>query len=113
MALTEHLKLSILVGRVLKTIYSPTGLKHATDEQLETLLADMDSWLVNLPEELQYKGPQSSHMAGTSHYSGCSKRIPPEPNRVLVLLLADSQPQDCSIWVIAHSNSYSGEYSCG
>lgn len=64
MALAEHLKLSILVGRVLKTIYSPTGLKHATDEQLWTLLADMDAWLTGLPEQLQYKGPQSSHMAG-------------------------------------------------
>ena len=69
MALAEHLKLSILVGRVLKTIYSPTGLMHATDEHLETLLADMDAWLVNLPEELQYKGPQSSHMAGKSALS--------------------------------------------
>jgi hypothetical protein len=48
-ALTEHLKLSILVGRVLKTIYSPSGLKHANDAQLEGLLRDMTSWHENLP----------------------------------------------------------------
>jgi len=64
MSLGEHLKLCILVGRVLKTIYSPTGLKHATDEQLETLLADFDGWLNDLPEQLRYKGPESSHNAG-------------------------------------------------
>jgi len=64
MSLGEHLKLCILVGRVLKTIYSPTGLKHATDEQLETLLADFDGWLRDLPEQLRYKGPGSSHNAG-------------------------------------------------
>jgi len=64
LALTEHLKLSILVGRVLKTIYSPTGLKNATDEQLYSLLADMTSWKDGLPEQLQYSGPDSSHAAG-------------------------------------------------
>jgi hypothetical protein len=66
MSLGAHLKLCILVGRVLKTIYSPTGLKHATDEQLETLLADFDAWLRDLPEQLRYKGPGSSHNAGKS-----------------------------------------------
>jgi hypothetical protein len=68
MSLGEHLKLCILVGRVLKTIYSPTGLKHATDEQLETLLADFDAWLRDLPEQLRYKGPGSSHNAGEYHF---------------------------------------------
>jgi hypothetical protein len=68
MALAEHLKLSILVGRVLKMIYSPTGLKHATDEQLESLLTDMEGWLVGLPEQLQYRGPESSHAAGTFNF---------------------------------------------
>jgi hypothetical protein len=64
MALAEHLKLCILVGRVLKTIYSPTGLKHATDEQLEGLLADIETWYTELPEQLRYNGPESSHNAG-------------------------------------------------
>ena len=69
MSLGEHLKLCILVGRVLKTIYSPTGLKHATDEQLESLLADFDTWLRELPEQLRYNGPESPHNAGKSVFS--------------------------------------------
>ena len=78
MSLGEHLKLCILVGRVLKTIYSPTGLKHATDEQLETLLADFDGWLRDLPEQLRYKGPGSSHNAGKypSHFITLSNYPP-------------------------------------
>lgn len=63
-ALTEHLKLSILMGRVLKTIYSPTGLKQATDEQLNSLLDDMTAWFDDLPEELRLRGPESSIISG-------------------------------------------------
>lgn len=66
LALSEHLKLSILIGRVLKTIYSPTGLKNATDEQLFSLLGDMTAWMDNLPEELRFRGPQSSLQTGPS-----------------------------------------------
>jgi hypothetical protein len=69
-ALSEHLKLSILVGRVLKTVYSPTGLKNATDEQLHSILADMTAWRENLPEELRFKGPSSSHVSGMCSRSG-------------------------------------------
>lgn len=64
MALSEHLKLSILIGRVLKTIYSPTGLKNTTDEQLYSLLTDMTTWMENLPEELRFTGPRSSLHSG-------------------------------------------------
>ena len=64
MGLAEQLKLSIFVGRVIKTIYSPTGLKHATDDQLESLLADMMSWKASLPDELRFTGPTSSPVAG-------------------------------------------------
>lgn len=60
----EMLRLSILVGRVLKTIYSPTGLKHTTDSELETLLSDITAWKDNLPEELVFRGTDSSHGAG-------------------------------------------------
>lgn len=69
-ALSEHLKLSILVGRVLKTVYSPTGLKNATDEQLHSILADVTAWRENLPEELRFKGPSSSHVSGMCSRSG-------------------------------------------
>nr|XP_019000336.1 uncharacterized protein I203_07116 [Kwoniella mangroviensis CBS 8507]OCF63797.1 hypothetical protein I203_07116 [Kwoniella mangroviensis CBS 8507] len=67
MALSEHLKLSILIGRVLKMIYSPTGLKHATDAQLAGLVSDMEKWKEQLPQELQFQGKESSHVAGLLH----------------------------------------------
>ena len=65
--LAEHLKLSIIVGRVLKTIYSPTGLKHTTDEQLYALFEDMRAWKENLPSILAYQGSESSMAAGFLH----------------------------------------------
>jgi len=97
MALGEHLKLCILVGRVLKTIYSPTGLKHATDEQLESLIMDFETWFRDLPDQLRYKGPESSHNAGTScHFSSDQM----------------TETQAYFTWAIAPFNSCSGEYSC-
>lgn len=65
--IAEHLKLSIIVGRVLKTIYSPTGLKYTTDEQLYTLFEDMRAWKQRLPAILAYEGPESSMAAGFLH----------------------------------------------
>lgn len=61
---TEMLKISILFGRVMKTIYSPTGLMKATDEEITGLLGDMDRWFDNLPTELRFSGPESSAPAG-------------------------------------------------
>ncbi|WWD20732.1 hypothetical protein CI109_105208 [Kwoniella shandongensis] len=69
MALSEHLKLSILIGRVLKMIYSPTGLKHTTDAQLQGLVADMNAWKEHLPEELRFRGITSPHVIGLLHMS--------------------------------------------
>ncbi|KDQ18055.1 hypothetical protein BOTBODRAFT_155106 [Botryobasidium botryosum FD-172 SS1] len=65
--LGELVKLSILLGRVLKAIYSPTGLVHATDEVIQKLLDDMDSWKANLPPALVYRGPDSIQPAGLLH----------------------------------------------
>lgn len=65
--ISEHLKLSILLGRILKTIYSPTGLMHITDEQLTSLLMDMNDWKANLPENLRFTGNGSSHAAALLH----------------------------------------------
>ncbi|KAL5635417.1 hypothetical protein ACGC1H_004269 [Rhizoctonia solani] len=50
----ELVKLSILLGRVLKSIYSPTGLLHARDSILETLLADLDLWRHQLPPQFVF-----------------------------------------------------------
>lgn len=102
MALSEHLKLSILIGRVLKTIYSPTGLKHATDAQLESLRADMEAWITGLPEELKYKGPRSSHAAGQWR-NFANNGIPTS---------VDTDHQACFTSVTAQCNSFSGVSSC-
>ncbi|KAF8590103.1 hypothetical protein K439DRAFT_1644924 [Ramaria rubella] len=51
------LKLSILLGRVLKMIYSPSGL----------LLADIDTWNASLPPALHYTGPTAPQHAGLLH----------------------------------------------
>ena len=83
MYMNELLKLSILLGRVLKMIYryvvcgsgpcprltahSPSGLVLATDEGLQKLLADIDNWDNNLPAALQYCGVDSSQRAGLLH----------------------------------------------
>ncbi|KAJ9474828.1 Zn(2)-C6 fungal-type domain-containing protein [Pseudozyma hubeiensis] len=64
---TEMLKLTILFGRVMKTIYSPTGLMNATDEEILSLLRDIDAWKAALPEELVFQGAESSGPAGILH----------------------------------------------
>lgn len=65
---TEMLKISILFGRVMKTIYSPTGLMKATDEEITGLLSDMDRWYDNLPPELRFTGPDSPPPAGKYYF---------------------------------------------
>ncbi|KAJ9116170.1 hypothetical protein QFC20_000850 [Naganishia adeliensis] len=67
--LAEHLKLSVLMGRVLKCIYSPVGLMHTTNEQLGALINDLSQWQAQLPANLQYTGPDSSLGAGMLHAS--------------------------------------------
>lgn len=62
---TEMLKLSILFGRVMRTIYSPTGLMKATDAEITALLDDIDRWRGGLASELQFKGPDSDAHSGT------------------------------------------------
>ncbi|PWY98755.1 hypothetical protein BCV70DRAFT_145768, partial [Testicularia cyperi] len=64
---TEMLKLAILFGRVMKTIYSPTGLMNATDDEITSLLRDIDAWKDSLPSELNFKGPDSPPPAGILH----------------------------------------------
>ncbi|SRR6266404_3835818 len=77
----ELVRLSILLGRVLKTIYryclssslfvkftdehSPAGLMNTTDEALAALLADIESWKKNLPPNLQFRGPDTPVNAGS------------------------------------------------
>ncbi|KAF8511004.1 fungal-specific transcription factor domain-containing protein [Hysterangium stoloniferum] len=56
----ELLKLSILMGRVLKMIYSPCGLVGATDAGLSELLADLDEWNTHLPPALHFTSAASA-----------------------------------------------------
>jgi len=63
----ELVRLSVILGRVLKTIYSPSGLILATDEVLETLLADIETWKNNLPADLQFQGSGTPRNAGLLH----------------------------------------------
>lgn len=49
-------------------MYGPTGLKHASDHQLNSLLIDMRSWRAALPLPLQFSGPTTStYQAGILH----------------------------------------------
>ncbi|VDB82669.1 unnamed protein product [Peniophora sp. CBMAI 1063] len=60
----ELVRLSILLGRVLKTIYSPSGLNYTTDEALQQLLSDIETWRTNLPEALRFRGPETPRQPG-------------------------------------------------
>ncbi|TDL27420.1 hypothetical protein BD410DRAFT_714522 [Rickenella mellea] len=60
----ELVRLSIILGRVLKTIYTPSGLTHATDEKLEQLFSDMKAWRDRLPDDLKFRGPQTPRNGG-------------------------------------------------
>ena len=53
----------------LLAVGSPAGLTITNDGELETLLADLESWKVGLPENLQFRGPESPRSAGESYFS--------------------------------------------
>ncbi|KAF7363561.1 hypothetical protein MSAN_01012700 [Mycena sanguinolenta] len=63
----ELVRLSVIGGRVVKTIYSPSGLTLISDEILTKLLADIEAWKANLPENLKFRGPESPQSAGILH----------------------------------------------
>ena len=44
---------------------SPAGLSVTTDEALQAILTDLEGWRAALPEELQFRGPQTPRNAGT------------------------------------------------
>lgn len=81
----ELARLSIILGRVLKTVYryglsypaserrlsdgfSPVGLMNTTDEALAALSADIENWKKNLHPSLQFRGPDTPINAGSYHY---------------------------------------------
>lgn len=88
----EFVKLSVLCGKVMKTIYgyvvsfiwfgfsasgvltsfkSPTGLIHTTDEILERLQDELEKFTPNLPSELTFRGKDSDIFAGLIQLCHC------------------------------------------
>ncbi|KAJ6547714.1 hypothetical protein B0H19DRAFT_1075496 [Mycena capillaripes] len=63
----ELVRLSVIGGRVVKTIYSPSGLTLISDEILYKLLADIEAWKANLPENLKFRGAETPQSAGLLH----------------------------------------------
>ncbi|TFK42308.1 fungal-specific transcription factor domain-containing protein [Crucibulum laeve] len=63
----ELVRLSVILGRVLKAIYSPAGLNATTDGMLSQLLEDIQGWKTNLPEHLRFQGTESSLHSGLLH----------------------------------------------
>lgn len=45
---------------------SPSGLTLISDEILYKLLADIEAWKANLPENLKFRGADTPQSAGTS-----------------------------------------------
>ena len=45
-------------------IFSPSGLTFTTDAMLHSLLTDLEGWKANLPESLQFRGPDTHRNAG-------------------------------------------------
>lgn len=62
--LGENLKLSMLLARVFRAMYGPTGSKRATDDELRAILTDLATWHEGLPLPLRFTGNESSILAG-------------------------------------------------
>ncbi|KAL0574331.1 hypothetical protein V5O48_007613, partial [Marasmius crinis-equi] len=60
----EFVRLSILLGRVQKALYTPSGLKLTTDEALNNIVKDLHSWRENLPSDLKFQGPNTPLLPG-------------------------------------------------
>ncbi|BGP14339.1 hypothetical protein JCM10213v2_002286 [Rhodosporidiobolus nylandii] len=54
------ISLSILLGRVLKAIYSPTGIMLLSEKDAKGLVDDLAAWQDGLPAELRFQGPEKS-----------------------------------------------------
>ncbi|KAF9265527.1 hypothetical protein L218DRAFT_979042 [Marasmius fiardii PR-910] len=60
----ELVRLSIILGRVQKALYTPSGLKQTTNAALEGILKDLQAWRQNLPDDLKFQGPNTPRLAG-------------------------------------------------
>ncbi|KZO95801.1 hypothetical protein CALVIDRAFT_537784 [Calocera viscosa TUFC12733] len=65
--LGQMVQLSLILGDVLKTIYGPTGIDKANDEELESIVKRLDDWKQNCPEDMQFSVDTTSIHAGILH----------------------------------------------
>lgn len=63
----EFVRLSVLMGRMCKAVYSPTGLIHTTDETLENLQYELETFMQKAPPELILRDNESDMFAGLLH----------------------------------------------
>ncbi|GAA6062132.1 hypothetical protein JCM10212_003167 [Sporobolomyces blumeae] len=54
------ISLSVLLGRILKAVYSPTGILMLSEKEGKALVSDLAAWVDGLPEELKFEGPENS-----------------------------------------------------
>ncbi|GAA5829418.1 hypothetical protein JCM3766R1_001091 [Sporobolomyces carnicolor] len=54
------ISLSVLLGRILKAVYSPTGILMLSEKDAKELVSDLAAWVDGLPEELKFEGPEKS-----------------------------------------------------
>lgn len=49
----EHIKLSALIARLLRLVFTPAGMKNTSIEDMQSLKRDLDAWTDNLPPTLR------------------------------------------------------------
>ncbi|GAA5887279.1 hypothetical protein JCM6882_002472 [Rhodosporidiobolus microsporus] len=54
------ISLSILLGRILKAVYSPTGIMLLSEKDAKGLVSDLAAWQNGLPEELRFQDADTS-----------------------------------------------------
>ncbi|EJU05565.1 hypothetical protein DACRYDRAFT_20007 [Dacryopinax primogenitus] len=65
--LGQMVQLSLILGDVLKTIYGPTGIDKATDEELNSIVKRLDDWKDNCPPDFQFSVDTKSVHSGILH----------------------------------------------
>ncbi|KAH8913804.1 hypothetical protein BT69DRAFT_91777 [Atractiella rhizophila] len=80
---TVMIQLSIILGKIQRSLYSPTGILNLKDGEAEQLQAELGAWDRNIPPELQFNGPENSNpQAGSCSSLHCENfqracRLPP------------------------------------
>ncbi|GAA5862577.1 hypothetical protein JCM3774_001066 [Rhodotorula dairenensis] len=54
------ISLSVLLGRILKGVYSPTGIMLLSEKHAKSLVNDLNGWREGLPDELKFHGAERS-----------------------------------------------------